>query len=107
MMIKITMTVNSAKKTNDCTKVEKQMKNKFKILLRWAAIFVACFLIIYLFVFFSGWKLFESGDPILIEIGASLVLSFFVAAFTEALIILEKRIAALEEHIKKLEDRNK
>ena len=43
------------------------MKDKIKLLLRWVGIFLLCLIVIYLFVFFGGWKLFESGDPILIE----------------------------------------
>ena len=50
------------------------MKDKLKLLLRWAIIFLFCFIMIYLFVFFGGWKLFESGDPILIEIGVAFIL---------------------------------
>ena len=49
------------------------MKSKLKLLLLWLAVFAACFVIIYLIVFFGGAKLFESGDPILIELGAALV----------------------------------
>lgn len=53
------------------------MKKKAKMLLRWLGAFILCFLAIYLIVFLGGWKLFESGDPILMEIGAALVLSIF------------------------------
>lgn len=80
-------------------------KDKLKILLRWAVVFVSCFLIIYLIMLVAGWKLFESGDPILMEVGAALVISVFVSSFIEAIIILEKRVKALEEHITELEDR--
>ena len=58
---------------------------------------------IYLIVFLGGWKLFESGDPILMEIGAALVLSIFFFAINEVLTMHEKKIKDLEEHIKKLE----
>ena len=81
------------------------MKDKIKLLLKWAGIFVFSFVIIYLFVFLGGWKLFESGDPILIEIGVALVLSFFVFIFNEILTDLEKRIKSLEERLKKLENK--
>ena len=79
------------------------MKSTFKILLKWAVWFVVCFVLIYLIVFFGGWKLFESGDPILIEIGLSLILSVFVAVINEVITGLEKRIKRLEEKIKELE----
>lgn len=79
------------------------MKDKVKLLLKWAGIFVLCFVVIYLIVFFGGWKLFESGDPILIEIGVALVLSFFVLIFNEIVTGLEKRVKSLEERLNKLE----
>ncbi len=80
------------------------MKKKAKMLLRWLGAFILCFLAIYLIVFLGGWKLFESGDPILMEIGAALVLSIFFFAINEVLTVHEKKIKDLEEHIKKLED---
>lgn len=80
------------------------MKKKAKMLLRWLGAFILCFLAIYLIVFWGGWKLFESGDPILMEIGAALVLSIFFFAINEVLTMHEKKIKDLEEHIKKLED---
>lgn len=79
------------------------MKDKIKLFLRWVAMFFLCFIVIYLFVFFGGWKLFESGDPILIEVGVAFVLSFFVAIANEVTTGLEKRVKSLEERINKLE----
>ena len=81
------------------------MKNKIKLLLKWAGMFVLCFIIIYLIVFFGGWKLFESGDPILIEIGVALMLSFFVFVFIEIVTGLEKRVKSLEERLNELENK--
>lgn len=52
---------------------------------------------IYLFVFFGGWKLFKSKNPILIEVGIAIPLSVFVFAGNEAAIELEKRVKALDE----------
>lgn len=75
------------------------MKNRLLSLLKWAAIFILCFVIVYLVVFFGGWKLFESDDPILIELGVALVLSFFVFTFNETVTNLEKRVKSLEERL--------
>lgn len=80
------------------------MKNKAKKLLRWLCVFLLCFLVIYLIVFFGGWKLFESGDPILIEIGVALFLSVFIFIINEVITTHEKKIKDLEEQIKKIEN---
>lgn len=79
------------------------MKDKIKSLLRWVATFLLCLVMIYLFVFLGGWKLFESGNPILIEVGVAFVLSFFVFTFNEVVTSLEKRVQSLEERINELE----
>jgi low affinity Fe/Cu permease len=81
------------------------MKNKLKLFLRWAIIFVLCFVLIYLPVFLGGWKLFQSGNPILIELGVALVLSFFVFMFNEIVTDLEKRVKALEEQLEKYQNK--
>lgn len=85
------------------------MKNILKTLLKFAIVFVVCFIAIYLVVFSGGWKLFESGDPILIEIGVALVVSIFVFPFGEAFdrtaTNLEKRIENLEKRIEELENK--
>ena len=80
------------------------MIKKAKMLLRWLGVFLLCFLTIYLIVFFGGWKLFNSGDPILMEIGAAFILSILFFAINEVLTMHEKKIKDLEEHIKNLED---
>lgn len=67
------------------------MKNNLKMLIKWAVVFLLCFIVIYLTVFLGGWKLFESGDPILMEIGVALVLSVFVFAINEAVTKLENK----------------
>ena len=81
------------------------MKNKLKSFFRWAMIFALCFTVIYLTVFFGGWKLFESGDPLLMEMGVALVLSFFVFAFNEVTTNLKNKIRDLEERIEKMENK--
>ncbi len=80
------------------------MKKKAKMLLRWLGIFILCFLTIYVMVLFFAWPLLASGDPILMEIGAALVLSIFLFAINEVLTMHEKKIQDLEEHIKQLEE---
>ena len=80
------------------------MKSIFKPILFWLAVFAVCFVIIYLFVFFGGAKLFESGDPILIELGAALILSLFVTVLLSVCEAQSKRIDALEKRVKTLEE---
>ena len=80
------------------------MKSKAIMLWRWLVTFILSFLAIDMIVFLGGWKLFESNDPILMEIGAALVLSIFFFANNEVLTMHEKKIKDLEEHIQKLED---
>ena len=79
------------------------MKSKLKFFLRYLAVFAACFVIIYLIVFFGGAKLFESGDPILIELGAAWILSAFVFVLLWVYEAQSKRIDALEARIQTLE----
>ncbi len=81
------------------------MKDKIKLVLKWAVTFIICFIVIYLIVFFGGWKLFESGDPILIEIGVAFILSFFVFIFYEMVTGLKKQVESLEKRIEELENR--
>lgn len=80
------------------------MKSKAKMLLRFCGCFVLCFLVIYLIVFVGGWKLFESGDPILIEIGVAFISSLFFFAFNEVIITHDKKIKDLEKQVKMLEN---
>lgn len=82
------------------------MKKKAKMLLRYLGFFLLCFLTIYLIVFFGCWRLFESGDPILIEIGVAFILSIFLFAIIEVQTTHEKKIKDLEERVKQLEDIN-
>ena len=79
------------------------MKAKLKSILRYLGIFILCFIAIYLVIFSGGWKLFQSNDPILIELGAALILSIFIFAINEVLTKQDKKIKALEERISELE----
>ena len=79
------------------------MKSKLKFFLRYLAVFAACFVIIYFIVFFGGAKLFESGDPILIELGAALILALFVTVLLSVCEAQSKRIDALEARVRTLE----
>lgn len=81
------------------------MKNKMKMLLKFAGIFALCFVVIYLIMFFWGWKLIETGDPILMEVVCAVILSVFLCAFGEAVSALEKRVKSLEERLDKLENK--
>ncbi len=82
------------------------MKEKTLIFLRWICSFIGCFIVIYSIVFVGGWKLFESNDIILIEIGASLILSVFVFVILEVMQMLYKRIEKLEKQIEELKNRD-
>lgn len=82
------------------------MKEKILIFLRWICSFIGCFIVIYSIVFVGGWKLFESNDIILIEIGASLILSVFVFVILEVMQMLYKRIEKLEKQIEELKNRD-
>ena len=81
------------------------MKEKIKLLLKWSITFVLCFAVIYLFVFIGGWQFFESDDPILMEMGAAFVLSFFVFVFYEIVAMLAKRIKQLEDRLDEIESK--
>lgn len=82
------------------------MKEKTLIFLRWICSFIGCFIVVYSIVFVGGWKLFESNDIILIEIGASLILSVFVFVILEVMQMLYKRIEKLEKQIEELKNRD-
>lgn len=79
------------------------MKERLKLILRFIGLFLICFITIYLVVFIGGWKLFESGDPILIEIGVAFILAIFMTAINEVLTQHQNKIIALEEKIAELE----
>ncbi len=83
------------------------MKNKLKLVLHWLLCVVISFALIYLFVFVGGWKLFESGDVILIEIGVAIIVGTVLYLFCEVNDKIEKdyssKITELEKRIVELE----
>lgn len=82
---------------------EKKKGHPVKESLKFLACFVGTFIVIYLLGFFGGWKLFESGDPILMEIGVSVIVSLIVYAMYSSFSELEKKIKELENRIESLE----
>lgn len=82
------------------------MKNsKLKTILHLIICIVVSFLSIYLSVFFGGWKLIESGDPILLEIAVSIPAGFIVWIIFELSKAYETKIKELESRIKELENK--
>lgn len=63
------------------------------------------FLVIYLFIFFGGWQLFEAGDPILYEIAAAIGIGIVVWLIYEVTVYYDARIKALEKRISELENK--
>lgn len=78
-------------------------KQRFKMALHLLICIVACFICIYLFIFVGGWKLFASGDPLLIEIGVSLWLGVIIWIMFEQSRAYEKKFLELEQRIAELE----
>jgi cytosine/uracil/thiamine/allantoin permease len=83
------------------------MRNKkLKFTLHFLICFVISFVCIYLIIFFGGWRLFESGDPILLEIAAAIVIGFVIWLIYELSAHFECKIKELEKRIEKLEKMN-
>lgn len=82
--------------------IMKKLVSKLKYLLAWALCIIACFVIVFFSVFCGGWELFESGDPIKIEIGASVILGTIFFATIGIIYELEKQH---EEKLEKLKKR--
>ena len=80
--------------------------NKVKMLLHWLVSTVISYVVIYIFVFFGGWKLFESGDPILLEIAAAIAMGFIFWVIYEITKGQETKIKELEERIAALENKH-
>lgn len=81
------------------------MKNqKIKMLLHLLAAICLSFVLIYLFVFLGGWKLLESGNPILIELAAAIIMGFVFWALFEVTKSYEAKLKELERRIEALEE---
>ena len=80
----------------------KKIVSKLKYVLTWALCILVCFAIVFLYVFCGGWELFESGNPIKIELGAAVILGTIFFIVIDTIYELEKQN---EEKIKKLEKR--
>lgn len=80
------------------------IKNEFKMVLKLLLSIFISFICIFLFVFFGGHMLFESGDEILIELGASVVIGVVVLLAFELFKSNRKKIEELEKRIEKLEN---
>lgn len=83
------------------------MKSKLKNIAGFILSWVISFLVIYLFVFFGGYKLFESGDIILQELGVSFIVGFNVFLIFSLFKNNSAKISELEKRIEELEKNNK
>ena len=79
-------------------------KQTFKIALRMLLCVIISFVVIYLIVFFGGWKLIESGNPILIEIAVSFIVGILLGIIVEFSIYCESRFNQMSNKIKELEN---
>lgn len=73
------------------------------MILRMLICIVISFIFIYLMVFLGGWKLIESGDPILIEIAVSVIVGILVWIIYEFSKYCEKKFDDLHKRIQELE----
>lgn len=78
---------------------------KYKIVLHMLVSIVISFALIYLMVFFGGWRLIESGDPILIEIAVAIVVGILVGILFEYSQYCESKFRETEKRIEQLEKR--
>ena len=82
------------------------MKNqKVKMVFHFFVSVCISFVLIYIFVFFGGWKLLESGDPILLEIVAAIAMGLIFWVMYEITKGYEAKLAELERRIEALEDK--
>ncbi len=79
------------------------MKKSLKKFAKFMLIFAVTFVLIYLLVFVGGWKLFESQDPILMEIGISILVAIVLYIMDHLYANCNDRIEKLEKRIDELE----
>lgn len=82
-----------------------RLKNKLTYMLKLALCVLCSFVFIFLFIFVGGYQLFESGDPILQELGVSVLIGVIIMFVIELFKSNSKRIENLEKRIEKLEKR--
>lgn len=78
---------------------------KIKMLLHLLICIFISFVCIYLFVFVGGWRLFEAGNPILLE-AAAIGVGFIIWIIYEFSLYTDSRIKELEKRILELEKNN-
>ena len=80
------------------------MKSKLKNIAVFIVSWIISFAVIYLFVFFGGYKLFETGDVILKEIGVSFIIGFLIFLMLILFKNNSDKISKLEKRIEELEN---
>ena len=80
------------------------MKSKLKNIVIFILSWIISFVVIYLFVFFGGYKLFESGDVILKEIGVAFIVGIIIFLIFSLFGNNSDKISELEKRIEELEN---
>lgn len=81
------------------------MKNNIESIIMLVASIIVSFVCIYLFVFFGGYKLLDSRDIILQEIGASVIIGVVVFLVFKSFKLNSDKIDELEKRIEELENK--
>lgn len=79
------------------------MKNSLKLIAKFLLSWIISFVLIYIFVFFCGYKFFETSDIIMKEIGISFIIGLIILFVCELFIQNSNKIDELEKRIEKLE----
>lgn len=80
------------------------MKNqKLKMIFHLIISIVISFFFIYLMIFIGGWRLLESGDPILIELAFSVIFGILLWIIIELYLYCEAKFKELNKKIDELE----